>query len=181
AAVCGNTTGGNTGGNTGGTTGGMVTVSAAAQPVNSLAPQGASRVPFTVFTLTNNSSAAVTINSVTVQRVGLGVDSNFSGIVLLDQNGLQTGTAKTLNSNHQANLDGFTLAAGASQTFTVAGNISSTANVSGQIVSLQVVAINTGATVSGSLPINGASQTINTTLTLGSVSTTTSSYDPGAT
>ena len=164
------------------TTGGQVTVSAGAQPVNSLAPLGASRVPFTTFTVTNNSNAAVTVNSVTVQRVGLGVDAIFSGIVLLDSNGLQTGTAKTLNSNHQANLDGFTLAAGASQTFTVAGNIISTNTTdrSGQVVGLQVVAINTSATVSGSLPINGASQTLNTTLTLGSVSTTTSSYDPGA-
>lgn len=183
AAACGgSTTGGTTtGGTTGGTVGGSVTVSAAAQPVNSLAPLGATRVPFTTFTMTNNSNAAVTVSSVTVQRVGLGVDNNFSGIVLLDSNGLQTGTAKTLNSNHQTNLDGFTLAAGASQTFTVAGNISSSASAnSGQIVGLQVVAINTSATVSGSLPINGASQTINTTLTLGSVSTTTSSYDPGA-
>ena len=164
------------------TTGGQISVSASAQPVNSLAVVSASRVPFTTFTVTNNSSAAVTVNSVTVQRVGLGVDANFSGVVLLDQNGLQTGTAKTLNSNHQANLDGFTLAAGASQTFTVAGNIQTDAGGadSGQVVALQVVAINTSATVSGSLPISGASHTINTTLTLGSVSTTTSSYDPGA-
>lgn len=180
ASVCG-TTGGNTGGNTGGTTGGMISVGASAQPVNSLAPQGASRVPFTTFTLTNNSSQAVTVNSVTVQRTGLGVDSNFAGIVLLDSNGLQIGTAKTLNSNHQANIgDTFTIGAGQSMTFTVAGNIaSSISGNSGQIVSLQVVAINTSATVSGSLPITGASQTINTTLTLGSVSTSTSSFDPG--
>ncbi|MES2203196.1 MAG: peptidoglycan-binding domain-containing protein [Patescibacteria group bacterium] len=180
AAVCGNTTPGNTGGT--GTTGGMVTVSAAAQPINSLAPQGASRVPFTAFTITNNSSAAVTINSVTVQRVGLGVDANFSGIVLLDSNGLQIGTAKTLNSNHQANIGdtGFTIAAGSSMTFMVAGNIATGLSTNGQVVALQVVAINTGATVSGSLPISGASQTINNTLTLGSVSTSTSSFDPGA-
>lgn len=184
AANCaGGSTGGNTGGNTGGTTtGGAITVSAAAQPVNSLAPQGAARVPFTTFTLTNNSSQAVTINSVTVQRVGLGVDSNFSGLVLLDSNGLQIGTAKTLNSNHQANVgDAWTLGAGQSQTLTVAGNIATGQTTSGQVVGIQVVAINTGATVSGSLPITGASQTINTTLTLGSFSTSTSSFDPNGT
>lgn len=184
AAACGgSTTGGTTtGGTTGGTTtGGALTISAAAQPVNSLAPQGASRVPFTTFTLTNNSSSAVTINSITVQRVGLGVDSNFSGIVLLDSNGLQIGTAKTLNSNHQANVgDTWTLGAGMSQTLTLAGNIATGQTTSGQVVGLQIVAVNTSATVSGSLPINGASQTINTTLSLGSVSTTTSSFDPGA-
>jgi hypothetical protein len=163
------------------TTGGSVTVGAAAQPVNSLAPQGASRVPFTTFTLTNNSSSAVTVNSITVQRVGLGVDANFSGIVLLDQNGLQLGTAKTLNSNHQANIgDTWTLGAGQSVTLTVAGNIATGQTTAGQVVGLQVVAINTSATVSGSLPITGASQTINTTLTLGSVTNNTSSFDPGA-
>src|ERR1043166_6441249 len=97
---------------------GSVTVSAGVQPVNSLAPQGASRVPFTTFTISNNSSAPVTINSVTVQRVGLGVDANFSGIVLLDSNGLQIGTAKTLNSNHQANIgdSGWVIPAGTSAT-----------------------------------------------------------------
>lgn len=164
-----------------GTTAGSVVVSANSQPANSLAPQGASRIPFTTFTLTNNSSAAVTMTGVTVQRTGLGVDANFSGIVLLDSNGLQVGTAKTLNSNHQATIgDTFTIGAGQSMTLTVAGNIATGQTTSGQVVSLQVVAINTGSTVSGSLPITGASHTINTTLSLGSVSTTTSSFDPGA-
>lgn len=171
------------GGSTGGTTptGPGLSISANAQPANALAPQGASRIPFTTFTLTNNSGAAVTVNNVTVQRTGFGVDANFSGIVLLDQNGLQIGTAKTLNSNHQANVgDAFVLGAGQSMTLTVAGNIATGQSTSGQIVSLQIVAVNTSAPVSGSLPINGASHTINTTLSLGSVSTTTSSFDPGA-
>ncbi len=175
ASVCGGSTS-----TTPTPTGPGLSVSAAAQPANSLAPQGASRIPFTTFTLTNNTGAAVTVNNVTVQRTGFGVDANFSGIVLLDQNGLQVGTAKTLNSNHQANVgDAWTLNAGQSMTLTVAGNIATGQTTSGQIVSLQVVAINTSAPVSGSLPINGASHTINTTLSLGSVSTTTSSFDPG--
>jgi len=183
AATCGGQ-GGNGNGNGGtGTTGGSVTVNAGVQPVNSLAPQGASRVPFTTFTITNNSNAAVTINSVTVQRAGLAQDAAFSGIVLLDGNGLQIGTAKTLNSNHQANLGdvGFSIPAGSSASFTVAGNMASSLSAyTGQVAQIQVVAINTGATVSGSLPISGASQTLNASLTIGSVSTSTSSYDPGA-
>lgn len=162
-------------------TGPGLSISASAQPANALAPQGASRIPFTTFTLTNNSGAAVAVNSITVQRTGFGVDANFSGIVLLDQNGLQIGTSKTLNSNHQANIgDTWTLNAGQSVTLTVAGNIATGQTTAGQIVSLQVVAVNTSAPVNGSLPINGASHTINTTLSLGSVSTTTSSFDPGA-
>ena len=71
-AMCaGSSTGGTTGGGTTPPpTGPGITVTAGAQPANSLAPQGASRVPFTTFTLTNNTSAAVTVNGVTVQRTG---------------------------------------------------------------------------------------------------------------
>ena len=163
-------------------TGPGITVTATAQPSNALAPLGSNRLPFTNFMVTNNTAAAVTVNSVTIERTGLGVDANFSGVVLIDSGALQLGTAKTLNSNHQASLDGFTLNPGETKSLTVAGNISSTATANnGQIVSLKVVAINSSAPVAGSLPIVGASHTINTTLTLGSVSTTTSSFDPGAT
>ncbi len=50
----------------------------------------------------------------------------------------------------------------------------------GQVVSLSVVGVNSTATVSGSFPLTGAAQTINATLSIGSVSTSTSSFDPGA-
>ncbi len=162
-------------------TGPGVTIAMATQPANSLAPVNASRVPFTTFTLTNNTSSSVTISSVTVQRAGLAQDAAFNGVVLVDQNGLQVGIAHTFNSNHQANIgDNFTLAAGQSMTYTVAGNMETSAGgYAGQIAQLQVVAVNTTVPVSGSLPIVGASQTINETLSLGSVSTSTSSYDPG--
>src|SRR3569623_512810 len=79
AAVCGH---GTTGGTT--PTGPGITVSAAAQPANSLAPAGAARVPFTTFTITNNSGVVKAISGVTVQRSGLGVNANFSGVVLID-------------------------------------------------------------------------------------------------
>ncbi|MDO8552954.1 MAG: peptidoglycan-binding domain-containing protein [bacterium] len=179
------------GGTTGGTTDGTgtvtpvgpgLTVTAGTQPANSLAPQGASRVPFTTFTLSNNTGAAVTVNGITIQRAGLGVDANFSGIVLVDDQGLQVGIAKTLNSNHQATIgDTFTLDAGASKTYTVAGNMAaSLSSYTGQIVSLSVVGVNTSVPVNGSLPITGAQQTINSTLTVGSVTTAISSLDPNS-
>lgn len=174
---------GSTTGNTGTTTptGAGVTVGTATQPANSLAPENASRVPFTTFTLTNTSGAAVTINGITVERTGLGSDSVFSGVVLVDNNSsTQIGTSKTLNSNHQAVIgDTFTLNAGETKTFTVAGNMGATLDsYAGQVVSLSVVGINTTATVSGSLPITGAQQTINATLAIGSVSTSSSSVIP---
>jgi len=185
-----NSMGGTTTGTTG-TTGtvapagpGVTIAMAATQPTNTLAPGNAARVPFTTFTLSNNTSSAVTISSVTVQRAGLAADAAFSGVVLLDSNGLQVGLAHTFNSNHQSNIgDNFVLAAGASMTYTVAANMQSAATLaasySGQVAQMQVVAVNTTVPVAGSLPIIGASQTINGSLTVGAVSTSTSSYDPG--
>lgn len=177
-ALC--STGGSTGGSTG-TTPGTLSVFAGSQPANSLAPQNVARVPFTTFTLTNSSNAAVTINGITVQRTGLGVNAVFAGVVLMDSNGSQLGLAKTLNSNNQAIVgDTFTIGAGQSMTLTVAGNMAASLSAySGQVVGIQVVGVNTTATVSGSLPISGASHTINSTLSVGAVSTSTSAFDPG--
>jgi hypothetical protein len=160
-------------------TGGNLTVMAGVQPANSLAPQGANRVPFTTITLTAGS-ADITVNSITVQRSGLAQDAVFSGIVLLDPNGMQIGIAKTLNSNHQAMVgDPFVIKAGTSETLTIAGNMATPlTNYAGQVAELDVVAINTSATVAGSLPITGAQQTINASLTLGSAQINTSSFDP---
>ncbi len=183
----GTTTGGTTtGGTTGGTTlptGGNLTVTAGVQPTNSLAPQSAARVPFTTLTLTAGS-ADVSVNSITVQRVGLGVDTVFSGVTLVDSNNVQIGTSKTFNSNHQANVgEPFVIKAGTSVTVTVAGNMLTTALTAyaGQVIGLDVVGVNTSATVAGSFPIHGAQQTINASLSIGSVSTSTSAFDPGTT
>lgn len=181
-SMCTTTGGGTTGGGTTTPTGSGLTVMAGTQPANSLAPQSAARVPFTTFTLTNNSGAAVTVNGITVKRTGLGANAVFSGIVLIDSNGLQVGTSKTLNSNDQAILgDSWTINPGQSQTFTVAGNMAANlSSYAGQVVSLSVVGVNTTATVTGSLPITGAMQTVNATLSMGSISTSSSAFDPGS-
>lgn len=158
-------------------------VLAGTQPANTLAPNSAARVPFTNVTLTAGSDGAVTVNGITVERVGLGSNSNFSGVVLLDENGIQMGTAKTLNSDNQAKVGGtFTIAAGTSMTYTIAGNmVADNSTRAGQVVALSVVAVNTGATVSGSLPVSGAAHTINATLSIGTLTPTRGVDDPNAT
>lgn len=159
--------------------GAALTVAAATQPANSLAPQSASRVPFTKVTLTAGSSD-VSVSGVTVERAGLAQDAVFSGVVLLDENGIQIGIAKTLNSNHQAVIgEPFTVKAGTTRTLTVAGNMSSSlSSYAGQVVALNVVSINTSGTVSGSLPVTGAAHTVNASLSLGSATLAVSSLDP---
>ncbi len=154
-----------------------LSVAAAAQPANALAPQGATRVPFTKFTLTASSNGPVTVSGVVVQRTGLGQNAAFAGVVLVDQDGNQLGTAKSFNSNDQATIgEPVTIPAGQSRTFTVAGNMnSSLASYAGEAPAISVIQVNTSATVSGSLPITGAYHTINATLTVGSLSLDTSS------
>src|SRR3990167_2541255 len=160
-------------------TGGGLSIVAGSQPANSLAPTSAARIPFTTVILTAGASD-VTVNSITVERTGLGVDAVFSGVVLLSSDGMQIGIAKTLNSNHQAMVgEPWVIKAGTSQTVTVAGNMASSLSAySGQVVGLNVVAVNTSASVSGSLPVSGAQHTVNSTLSLGTATLALSSYDP---
>ncbi|MBI3573499.1 hypothetical protein HY090_00425, partial [Candidatus Kaiserbacteria bacterium] len=154
-----------------------LSVMAGTQPANSLAPQGASRVPFTTFSLTAGNDGDVAVSSITVQRTGLGADAAFAGVILVDQDtGMQIGTAKTFNSNHQTNIGAaITIPRGTTKHYLVAANMaSSLTSYSGQAPSIAVVAVNTTATVSGSLPITGASQTLNSTLTVGALTLQTS-------
>jgi hypothetical protein len=157
-------------------------VSAAAQPANGLAVPGAARVAFTNFTLTAGNDGDVTVNSVVVQRTGVMTKVVFDGVILLDNMGNIIGTSKTLGSNDQATIGStMTIPRGTSKTFTVAGNMTTGSNITGhagEVGGLSVVAINTPAAVSGSLPIVGASHTINGTLSIGTADTTTSSFDP---
>jgi peptidoglycan hydrolase-like protein with peptidoglycan-binding domain len=159
-----------------------LSVSSPVQPAVTIAPYKATRVPFTKVTLTAGNDGDVTVNSITVQRTGLANDSVFSSIVLLDENGLQIGTSKTFNSNHQTNVgDPIVVPRGTSRTLTVAGNMETTAQgYAGQVATLSIVGINTSATVTGSLPIVGAAQTINETLSLGTATLYVSQYDPAS-
>ncbi len=158
-------------------TGTGLSVAAGTQPANSLSPQGATRVPFTRFTLTAGNDGDVVVNGVTVQKDGLGQDAAFAGIVLVDEsNGAQLGIAKTLNSNHQTTVGGtFTIPRGTTKTFLLAGNMnSSLQSYAGEAPGIALVAVNTSATVSGSLPIVGAHNVNNSTLTVGSMTLNTS-------
>ncbi len=158
---------------------GGLTVVSAAQPTNSLAPQGAARVPFTKVTLTAGQSD-VTVNSITVRKAGLIDNSAFAGVVLLNEDGMQIGIAKTLNSNYEAMVgEPFVVKAGTSRTLTIAGNMSSNlASQAGQVGGLNVVGVTTSATVAGSFPITGAVHTVNATLSLSNPTVAVSSFDP---
>ncbi len=162
-------------------TGSDLTVSAAAQPGNSLAPQSAANLPFTKFTLTAGASD-MTFDSVTVELVGLADKAAFSSVALMDEDGNILGLTKTLNSNDQATIgETTTIPAGMSKTFTVVGNMkSSLTSYAGQVASFSVVSVNSSATVAGSLPITGAQHTINASLSIGSATADRGVEDPNS-
>ncbi len=157
-----------------------LSVSSGSQPANSLAPENASRVPFTKFMVTAGNDGDVVLNSVTVKKVGLINKTAFDGIVLLDENGIQVGTAKTLNSNDEATIgEKVTIPRGTTKMFTVAANMDSDLDSeNGQVGGMNVVAVNTSATVTGSLPIAGAMHTVNSTLAVGTATADESTFDP---
>ena len=161
---------------------GSLSVFAASQPANALAPYNATRVAFTRFSVTNTGSSAQTIDNVTVERTGAALDTNFTGVVLLDENDNQLGVARVLNSEHMVTIgEAVTLNPGQTRTFTVAGNMAAAATVSnGQIASFTVKSVNTSATVSGSLPITGASHTISSNLAIGTATVARGPLDPAA-
>ena len=156
-------------------------VESGTQPFTSLFPLKAARMPFTVIKLTAPADQDVKVNSLTVERIGLSSDALFSGIVLLDENGIQIGAEKNLNSSHQATLsEPFTVAKGATKTMTIAGNRADVSGYAGQVVYLSLVGVNSGAIpINGSLPITGAGHTANDSLSIGSMVVSRGATDPG--
>lgn len=139
-----------------------LTVSAGTHPATGLLhPDNAVRVPYTAAVFTASADGAVTVNSVTVERQGASTDATFSGVVLLNENGVQVGLEKTLNSNHQAIMsEPFTIPAGTSRTMWIAAN-RTTGGTNGTQASFALVAVSSAATVNGTLPIVGTTRTMN--------------------
>ncbi|MBI2056555.1 MAG: peptidoglycan-binding protein [Candidatus Sungbacteria bacterium] len=163
---------------------GLTVAAAGSQPEASLAPLAAARIPFTKAVFTASSDGDVTVKSVTAERKGLADDDAFDSVILLDENGIQVGLSKTLNANHQVLLnEAFVVKAGTSREMTIAANMVSTSGSNaGQVAYFAIVAVDAGtSTVNGTFPIQGNGQTINESLSIGTlVSPTQGVLDPGA-
>ncbi len=155
-----------------------LTVAAADQPAPTLAVQNALYVPFTRVTLTAGATD-VTVNSITISRQGPSRDSVFSDAELLDNDGNVMSTAY-FHTDHTATFtDSFTVPAGTSIILTIAGDMAADlSDDNGEAAVLSLDAINASAAVTGTLPIRGTSQTMNSTLAIGTASATLSAYNP---
>ncbi len=163
---------------------GLTVTAAVDQPAAALAPADAARVPFTKIIFTASPDGDVKVNSLTVERQGPGQNSRLSGVILLDEDNFQVGVEKTLNSDNRTNLtEPFTVKAGTSRTMTLAGNRAATGEGgAGEVIRLALVAVDAGSTkVNGTFPMSGNGMTINTTLTIGTVTNRTGAYKSVAT
>ena len=122
--------------------GDIAVVKSANQPVATILPFNAQRIPFTRIQLVAGSKD-VAVTGVKVRRQGLGSDTMFDSLVLLDANGAQVGLKKTLNADHEAVIGGrVVIKAGEAREFVVASNRSSETSTGGQTVELAVMAVN---------------------------------------
>lgn len=142
------------------------------QPPNSLAPNGAARIPFIKITLKAGTSSPAIINSFKVQRTGLAGDSVLNSVALLDEDESRIGAVKPLDLNHMAEIgERIIINSGETRTFTVAGNVSNDLlNFSGKTVGLSIEKIyteNAENSITGNFPIVGAMHTINPSINIG--------------
>ena len=141
-------------------------VSAAAQPADSLAPEGATNVPFTRFTLTGDA----TVDEVKVKLQGLANRQAFSSVAILDENGKPVTRYKSLDSNGEVTFTRDFTNSG-TKTYTVVANVKDANGAyAGQVASFAVVSIKANKDVDGTFPISGAQHTINSTLSIGELS-----------
>ncbi|MEI7719722.1 MAG: hypothetical protein WCI89_00740 [bacterium] len=155
-------------------------ITPAPQPAHELAPANALYVPVTAVTLTAQG-ADVTVNHVTVKRIGASADNALSYVSLLDEDGSELSYA-FIHSDHTATFpDSFIIPASTSKTLTVAANMASDlTDYDGQQVGFEIDSIDASAPVVGTLPVTGTFQTANASLIIGSALAELSMFDPNS-
>lgn len=150
------------------------------QPLNILAPESAARIEFTRILLKAGDEDVV-IDSIVVKRTGLASNGSFSGVFLMYEDGTLIGTERLLNSHDEATLGTpFTIPANTTKVVIVGANMKAELELyAGEMPSFSVIKINTDASVEGTLPIEGATHTINSTLSIGSVVVSEGKDNPG--
>lgn len=164
-------------------TGTLSVTLAADTPAAGIAVGSAARMPFTKVNLTATGGDVI-VDSAVIQRVGLANDLAFASIDLIDgsTNLPLNITSKTFNSLHQATFnDNFTVSNGTTKSVIIAANMASRTTLgsyAGEVpaLSLAGITLSGDATLSASLPLTGNTQTINSTITIGSATVQRGAY-----
>ena len=134
----------------------MVSLSSAT-PMGASVPKNGSSIPMAKVNLTAANDGAVTLNSLTVKRIGL---STFEDIdkVWAEKDGVVIASKKSVNSNDEAVLvfsPALTINAGQTVSVTLLASLTATGgNIGLGIASASAVSA-TAASVTGAFPING--------------------------
>lgn len=140
-------------------TGSGLTVSLNANtPAAVSVPQNGARVPMAKLNLTAANDGAITVNSITVKRIGLSTYSNIDK-VWAEKDGVIVASKKTMNSNDESILTfspAFTVPAGTTVALDLIASLtgSNAGNIGLSVASASSVSA-TSATVAGSFPVNG--------------------------
>lgn len=165
---------------------GTLTVSLAADtPAATVVPENAARVPFTKINLTATGGDVV-VDSLTVQRTGLvAQDGAFSSINVVDVDTNETvATDKTLSSSHEATInDDITVESGTTKSIMLVGNMASSLDsYDGEVPTLSLVSmtLKDDATLNATLPIEGNPMTLNSTISIATVTLGTGPSNPSS-
>ena len=137
-------------------------------PTNATA--AAANVPFTYVNFTAGSEA-VKITGLKVVRTGLSQNAAIASVKIFDGD-TQVGNGQSLNSSNQAVFNNIAIdvAANTTKKIILAATMTASATYNSNIISLGVAAasdVTTTASVAGTFPITGNTQTINTGVTIG--------------
>lgn len=134
----------------------MVSLSAST-PAAASVPQNGARVPMAKINLTAANDGAVSINSITVKRIGLSSYSQISK-VWAEKDGVIVASKKTMNSNDESILTfspALVVNAGQTVSIDLIASLDAAAGNIGLSIASAVAVSATSAAVSGSFPING--------------------------
>lgn len=163
-------TGTGSGTGTGTSSAGTLTVALAADtPSGTNAVKSAARVPFTKLNFTATGGDVV-IDRFVVERMGFGINGDFSKINAVDAAGnLLNEAGKTLNSSNQATFtEDIVVPSGQTVSYTLVADMASSVG-GGNLPTLALVSLDTASTVVGNLPLEGNPVNINSSVTLGTV------------
>lgn len=155
-------------------TGSFSATLSSSQPTGGTLPIGATGVNVVKVDIRNNGSTSMTVDSLTVHRMGSGLTADIAnGYVYSGNDRLTTG--HTFNSStNDASFSGLNLSLNGGETKTVWIAIDlSTSAVASDVHSFSITSINSGSTVAAGLPLSGPTFTISGA-TVGSVTVTKS-------
>ena len=146
------------------TGGGTITglsVMMASGPTGGTLPKGAMGVNMLKFDVKNGTGAALTVDSLTVHRTGVGSAADFANVYVYDGNS-RLSTGRTVNtSSNDATFSGLglSLAPGETRNLWIAGDIAAAA-VAGNNNALQLTSLKSGGNSGTGTPLTGPTYTI---------------------